>query len=143
MSTTQKVVVTAARLGGAGLLAIAVVACATSPDGPTSSQISPSSSVTTVMAGWEEKFALEWWVEPEPGGGQRIRGYVVSRYGRAAESLRVLGQALDSSGGVVDQRITWVPRDVSGFGHSYFEIPRLPSADHFRVTVWDYSVRKR
>jgi len=27
---------------------------------------------------------------------------------------------------------------VPGFGRSYYEIPGLPAADHYRVTVWSY-----
>jgi hypothetical protein len=92
------------------------------------------------MAGWEQKFALEWTVAPEPGGAQRIQGYVVSRYGQHAEPFRVLGRALDGSGAVVGQRIVWVPSGVPGFGRAYFSIPRLPAADRYVVTVWDYTI---
>ena len=139
MTTMQKVVVAVARLG-VGFLATAVAACGTATGGAAASKISPSSSVTTLMAGWEQKFAVEWEVGPEPGGTQRIQGYVVSRYGQHAEPVRVLGQALDGSGALVGQRIAWVPSGVPGFGRAYFQIPQLPSADHYLVTVWTYSI---
>ena len=103
-------------------------------------QLQPSASVTTLTPDWKQKFTIDWTVEAEAAaGGQRIRGYVVSQYGRSVSPLRVLGQALDTSGAVVGQRMVWVPGGVRAFGRSYFEVPRLPSANQYLVTVWDYS----
>jgi hypothetical protein len=92
------------------------------------------------FAGWQQKFDLDWQVKPEPGGTQRIQGYLVSLYGRNAEPVRVLVQALDGSGAAVGHRIVWIPGGVSGFGRAYFDVQHLPSADHFLVSVWDYSL---
>jgi len=91
------------------------------------------------MQGWDHWFKLDWAVEPEPGGDKRIRGYITNEYGEPAQPLRLLAQALDASGGVVGQRIAWVPEGVGGFARAYFEVSHLPAADHYRVTVWDYS----
>jgi hypothetical protein len=124
-------------VSGIGLLAV-VVACGITTDGAAAGKINPS--VTTLMAGWEQKFTLEWNVTPEPDGTQRVRGYVVSRYGQRAEPVRVLARALDGAGGVVGERIVWLPGGVPGFGRAYFEVPHLPAADHYLVTVWDYSI---
>src|SRR5882762_2614849 len=82
-----------------GLIAVAVTAC-----GTASSYLGPSGSTTTLMAGWEHRFKLEWSVDPEPDGNRRIRGYIASQYGERAEAVRVLGQALDASGAVVGPR---------------------------------------
>jgi len=125
-------ILTVARLG---LIAVVMTAC-----GTVSSHLTPSTSTTTLMVGWERHFALEWTVEPEHEGARRLRGYVNSQYGEFATTVRLLAQALDPSGAVVDQRIVWVPGGVSGFGRAYFEIRHLPAADHYRVSVWDYSV---
>ena len=104
-----------------------------------SAAITPSESTTTLMQGWEHWFKLEWSTEREPGGEMRIRGYVTNEYGEAAEPLRLLGQALDTSGAVVGQQIVWVPEGVGGNQRAYFEIRHLPVADHYRVSLWDYS----
>ena len=119
------------------LLALAAPAC-----GVTSRTLTPSGSFTTLMAGWEKKFNLEWSVEPEVGDGQRIRGYVSSQYGQAAERVRLLAQGLDPSGAPLAQRIWSLPGAVVGFGRAYFEIPHLPKADHYLVTVWDYTIHE-
>ena len=118
---------------------LALTAVATTACGATSIYLTPSGSTTTLMQGWEHWFKLEWSVEPEPDGGKRIRGYITNEYGERAEPLRVLAQALDASGAVVGQQIAWVPRGVGGFDRAYFEISHLPAADHYRVSVWDYS----
>ena len=125
------------RLMRLGLIAATLTAC-----GTASSYLTPSGSTTTLMAGWERHFAIDWTVEPEQDGGRRIRGYVTSKYGEYAEPLRLLAQALDPSGGVIGQRIVWVPGGVNGFQRAYFEVPHMPPAAQYRVSVWDYSLHQ-
>jgi len=50
-----------------------------------------------------------------------------------------MAQALDPMGAVVGQRIAYVPGGVGGLGRSYFEVPSLPVAENYRVSVWDYT----
>src|SRR6266446_5563583 len=132
MNTNARSIVSAALLG---LAAMGSSAC----ESMMSAAITPSDSTTTLMQGWEHWFKLDWSTEREPGGGTRIRGYITNEYGEAAEPLRLLGQALDKSGAVIGQQIAWVPEGVGGYERAYFEISRLPAADHYRVSVSDYS----
>ena len=132
MNMHARSVVSAALLGVA---ALGSSACGSE----MSAAIKPSESTTTLTEGWQHWFELEWSTEPEAGGEARIRGYITNQYGEAAEPLRLLGQALDKSGAVVGQRIAWVPEGVGGYERAYFEIRHLPAADHYRVSVWDYS----
>jgi hypothetical protein len=126
--------VTAGRLA---LIAVAAAACTTA-----SSYLTPSAATTTLMAGWERHFAVEWATEPERDGARRVVGHLTGLQGETAEPVRVLAQALDSSGAVVAQRISWVPGGVNGFQRAYFEVPNLPSAAQYRVTVWDYNFQQ-
>jgi len=41
--------------------------------------------------------------------------------------------------GIVAQRLVWLPTGVSGASGTYFEVPGMPIADQYRVTVWDYT----
>ena len=120
-------------LAGAGLLGLGLAAC-----GNESDSLKPSASVTTLMAGWEKHFLLEWTTEPRAGGVQ-LQGTVTSRHGARAEPMRLLAQALDASGAVVGQQIARLPGGVGGFQRAYFEFPDLPKADRYRVSVWDYT----
>src|SRR5207248_563000 len=87
----------------------------------------------------ERWFKLSWEATPEKQGDlRRLRGYVENTYGEAAGRVQLLGQALDASGAVVGQKISWLSGTVGGFGRVYFEIPNMPPADHYRVTVWTY-----
>ena len=114
------------------VLAVMAAGCATV-------ETTPSASVTTLMPDSERWFKLSWQAVPEKNGDQRrLRGYVVNTYGEAAARVQLLAQALDSSGAVVGQRVEWLPGVVPGFGRAYFEIPKMPKADHYRVTVWSY-----
>jgi len=118
---------------------LALTAVATTACGTTSTYLTPSGSTTTLMQGWDHWFKLDWSVESEPDGAKRIRGYITNEHGEAAEPVRLLAQALDASDAVVGQRIAWIPEGVGGFERAYFEISHLPAADHYRVSVWDYS----
>ena len=120
---------------GLGLVVTAVTSC-----GTASSYLTPSGSTTTLMAGWERRFTVEWNAGPESSDGRLVWGYVTSEHGEYADRLRVLGQAVDASGAVVGQKIIYIPAGIAGFQRAYFEIPGLPSADHYRVSVWDYSL---
>ena len=108
--------------------------------GTATSDVKPSGAASTLMPGWERKFDVDWQATAEPGGTQRIRGYLVSHYGRAAYTARVLVQTVDRSGSVVDRRIAAVPGGVSALGRSYFEVAHLSPSDHYLVTVWDYTL---
>ena len=39
---------------------------------------------------------------------------------------------------LVGQRLWWMPVAIPGFGRAYYEIPNMPVADNYRVTVWAY-----
>jgi hypothetical protein len=114
------------------VMALVVGGCATS-------ELTPSASVTTLMPDSERWFKLSWDVAPEKDADlRRLRGYVENTYGEAAGRVQLLGQALDGGGAVVGQKIWWLSGAVPGFGRVYFEIPNMPKADHYRVTVWTY-----
>ena len=117
--------------------AVLLVAGATA--GCTTAALTPSGAVTTAVQGWERYFRIEW--EPQAkAGAVEIDGYLYNTYGSPAGNVRLLAQALDASNNVVAQRIEWVPGVVPNFSRSYFRIPKLPAADHYRVTVWSFDI---
>jgi hypothetical protein len=131
MTTKCRPIASAVRLG---LIAVVMTACSTN-----STYLSPTGSNTTLMAGWEQHFDLQWTVTPAEGNAQQVTGYVYNRHGEHAMKMRVLAQALDPGGAVVGQRIEWVPGGVNGFGRTYFVVANLPTANSYSVTVWDYT----
>jgi hypothetical protein len=120
---------------GLGLLVVVTAAC-----GVTTRYFTPPPSTTTLMAGWERRFTVEWTVTPEHNGFRRVEGHVSNLDGERAQSLRLLARAVDSQGQVQGQQITWVQGGLGGFGRANFVIPRLPEANSYVVTVWDYSL---
>ena len=125
------------RLAGTCVLALAIAAC-----GNESDALKPSASVTTLTAGWERHFELEWTVEPRPDGAVLLSGSVTSSHGARAEPMRLLAQALDPAGAVVGQRIFWVAGGVGGFQRASFVFTDLPAEDRYRISVWDYSFQQ-
>jgi hypothetical protein len=103
-------------------------------------ETTPSAAVTTLTPDAERWFKLNWEAAPERSPDQvRLRGYVENTYGEAAGRVQLLAQAFDTSGAMVGQKVEWLSGGyVPGFGRAYFEITRVPKADHYRVTVWSY-----
>jgi hypothetical protein len=98
-----------------------------------------SMTTTTLMAGWEHHFTVEWAAAEQNPNARKVSGYVYNQNGEFATSLRVLAQALDPTGAVVGQRVAYVPGGVGGFGRAYFEVLNLPVAETYLVSVWDYT----
>jgi hypothetical protein len=119
---------------GLGLLGLTTAACG------VTQYFTPPSSTTTLMAGWEHRFALDWTATAQGDGSSRVEGYVSNINGERAISLRVMARAVDSRGQVLGQQIAWVPEGIGAFSRAYFIIPGLPKADGYVVTVWDYSL---
>jgi hypothetical protein len=119
-----------------GAIAVLTSACANIGTGAA-----PPLSVTdtTLMYGWEHYFSIEWAALQGRNGTQRVTGYVYNRKGEYALDLRVMAQAVDAAGTVVGQRIAFVPGGVGGSGRAYFEVPNLPVASTYRVSVYDFT----
>ena len=118
-----------------GLIATMAAACAGTGVAPPPS----ATQYNTLMAGWEHHFKIDWTTAEQGPNARQVSGYVYNQNGEFATSLRVLAQALDSTGNVVGQRIGYVPGGVGGFGRAYFVVSNLPVADNYRVSVWDYT----
>jgi hypothetical protein len=116
------------------LLTAMCTACA-----PFGSELPLSMTATTLTAGWEHHFRVEWAAAEQGPNARKVSGYVSNQSGELAINMRVLAQAVDSTGNVVGQRIAFVPGGVGGFGRVYFEVPNLPAAPTYRVSVWDYT----
>jgi hypothetical protein len=117
-------------LARAGLIALVslVGGCAGATGGLT-----PSATVTTAVQGWESRLGLDWAVT-----GQAISGYVYSTYGSPIVNVQLLAQGFDANGTLVGQRIAWLPGTVPALQRSYFEIPNMPPAATYRVSVWAF-----
>jgi hypothetical protein len=97
------------------------------------------STTTTLMSGWEHHFSIDWTAAEQSQSSRKVSGYVYNNHGEYATHLRVLAQAIDPAGAVVGNRIAYVPGGVGGFGRVYFEVPDLPVAQSYRVSLWDYT----
>jgi hypothetical protein len=115
----------------AGILVGVLVGCATT-------ETRPSAAVTSLVPNVQRWFKVNWTADPERDGERRLRGYVESALGEPANKVQLLALALDASGNVVGHRLEWVPEVIPALGRVYFEIPRMPPATEYRVTVWAY-----
>jgi hypothetical protein len=81
-------------------------------------------------------------VEAQPGttrtGRPILYGYVYNDYGLRAINVRLLAEAVDGGGRVVDNTTGFVSGDIPNFSRSYFEMPAPPGGADYRVTVASY-----
>jgi hypothetical protein len=106
--------------------------------------LAPSATLTTTTPGATENwFWLDWEVSPDSGPTKRVDGYIYNNYGQAAAFMRLLVQSFDSADELIDQQLVWVGSPVPALSRSYFSIRRLPTADHYRVSVWSYTLQRR
>ena len=119
------------RLAGAVLLILVPFAAGCAG---TTGALTPSTSVTTAVLGWESWLHVDW----TPPTGGVIDGYVYSKKGSPIINVSLLAQALDASGNVVGQKLEWVPGTVPGLQRTYFRIPNMPAGAQYRVSVWAF-----
>src|SRR4051812_41490882 len=90
----------------AGVGTVALAALLAGCAGSMGTSMSPSTSMTTAIQGWERYFRLDWTAQ-DHGGGRDIDGYVYNNYGSPATKVQVLAQALDATGNVSGQKLAW------------------------------------
>jgi hypothetical protein len=101
------------------------------PHGPA------AQSLTPLVVGWERFFTLEW-EALEHGGRPVVGGYIKNEAGFTAMKVRLLVDALDASGRIVDQRVSWLGGQLTAGMRAYFEVPAPPRAAAYRVSVFAY-----
>jgi hypothetical protein len=99
-----------------------------------------SQPLVPLVVGRETEFSTEWSVGEERG--QRVVwGYVTNRGGKAAARMRLLVDAIED-GRVVGQRVSWLGETLTPGSRAYFRIPVPAQAPAYRVTVFDYEIRR-
>jgi hypothetical protein len=92
-------------------------------------------------SGIDPRLRLEWDAGQTARGHPVIAGYVYNDYMRAANNVRLLVEALDDSGKVVDCGYGFVTGIVPVFGRSYFDVPLKTAGSSYRVRVTSFEWR--
>jgi hypothetical protein len=95
-----------------------------------------SAELRPLMSGWERILALKWGAG-QYGGSPVVEGYVENISPYHLTQIRILVESLDQAGAVTAQRVAWVPGDLLGGGHLFFQVPAQP-APAYRVQVFSY-----
>lgn len=94
-------------------------------------------TLTPLVIGWERFFILTW--EASQDRGQPIvSGYIKNDAGFGARRIQLLVEALDASGRVTGQRVSWLGSSLTAGMRAYFEAPAPPAAAAYRVSVFAY-----
>jgi hypothetical protein len=94
-------------------------------------------TLTPLVLGWENFFTLSW--EPSQERGQPIvSGYIKNNAGFPARRIQLLVEAVDASGQVTGQRVSWLGSSLTSGMRAYFEAPAPPPASTYRVSVFAY-----
>ncbi len=99
-----------------------------------------SQPLVPLVVGRETEFSIDWSVGEERGR-RVVQGYVTNRGGEAAARMRLLVDAIED-GRVVGQRLSWLGDTLTPGTRAYFTIPVPAPAPTYRVTIFDYEIRR-
>lgn len=117
-------------------VAVAVVIAALASCAPAVGPGGPTQPLEPLVVGAEQHLTIEWERTPR-GGDAVIWGYVSNPSPYTFDRMRILVDALDGSGNVLAQRLSWVPGLLGSWGRSYFEVA-MPPAENYRVRIFSY-----
>jgi hypothetical protein len=121
----------------AAILAAAMLILAIS--GPACAQ---TGFLTTVSPSWQRYFTIEFTPVTEHGK-TGIEGRIRNEGNFVATRIRLLVDALDATGNVVDQRLVWLlPPDLTPGTRGYFETSIPGPAVSYRVTVYSFDWKR-
>ena len=88
-----------------------------------------------------ESFRVDWDAKPDGDGHTRIRGYVYSNKGRAADDVQLRVAELDASGQTVATYFPTMMEEVPSEGRGYFDVkvPRNSDATTYQVGVYTWN----
>ncbi len=94
-------------------------------------------SLVPLVVGWEQFFTLTWeaW---QDRGQPTVGGYIKNEAGFPARKVQLLVEAVDASGRVTGQRVSWLGSDLTSGTRAYFEAPAPAPAATYRVSVFAY-----
>ena len=98
--------------------------------------VAPARELQPLTRGWEQHFSVTW-DTVQRQGRVGVDGYVINRSPYRVGRVRVLVDSLDDAGRIVDQKISWVPGELSGDSRLYFNVSVTPAAQ-YRVRVFSY-----
>jgi len=91
-----------------------------------------------LIHGWESHFTVTTPEVFERRGRPWLAGHVTNQHGFTAMRVRLLVDALDDSGRVLAQRVSWLGSPVPPGARVYFEIPAPEAAARYRVAVFAF-----
>jgi hypothetical protein len=92
-------------------------------------------SAVVSPSGIDSRLRLEWEAREDRGGRPVITGYIYNDSGQPAINLRLMAEALDASGQVVDRAIGFVTAGVPAFNRSYFSVSLHKAGAAYRIAV--------
>jgi hypothetical protein len=94
-------------------------------------------TLTPLVLGWERHFVLTW-ESSQYRGQPMVSGYIKNDAGFPAKRVQLLVEAVDASGRVTGQRVSWLGSTLTPGMRAYFEAPAPPAAASYRVSVFGF-----
>jgi len=93
--------------------------------------------LTPLVLGWEQFFKLDWQAGAR-GQQAVVWGHLLNDWGMPASRVQLLVEGLDTSGGVVGQKVSWLGSTLTPGMRQYFEVPVPWKAPTYRVSVFAF-----
>jgi hypothetical protein len=119
------------------ILVIALLAAVTGCANLQLGYVGPArTGLQPLNVGWERDLSVTW-ESGQQHGSPVVSGYVNNTSPYDLANTRVLVEALDAGGQVIEQRVGYLPGELRGGGRLYFEVP-IAQAPTYRVRVFSY-----
>jgi hypothetical protein len=121
------------------LLATSGPVCAQPPGVPDQGS---SGYLTTLSPSWQRYFTIDW-APATHHGKTGIEGHIRNDGNFVATRIRLLVDALDANGNVVDQRLVWLlSPELTPGTRGYFETSIAGPAVSYRVSVYSFDWKR-
>ena len=142
MVTTRSGAMAAILAAGVLLLATTSPARAQPAGMPDQGAKRQSGFLTTLTPSWQRYFTIDW-APATQHGKTGVEGYIRNEANFVATRVRLLVDALDASGNVVDQRLVWLlSPDLAPGTRGYFEASIPGPAVSYRVSVYSFDWKR-
>ena len=142
MVTTRSGAMAAILAAGVLLLATTNPARAQPAGMPDRDPKGQSGFLTTLTPSWQRYFTIDW-APATHHGKTGIEGYIRNDGNFVATRIRLLVDALDASGNVVDQRLVWLlSPELTPGTRGYFETSIPAPAVSYRVSVYSFDWKR-
>lgn len=96
-----------------------------------------ASTLEPLSPGWDWIFKIQWDATTRRGKPV-LEGYLTNDSPYTLTAIKLLAESLDAQGGIVSQRVDWVPGTLTPFSRTYFSVSAPQPSTSYRIRVFAF-----